>query len=289
MSGYNAASLPRINDDSMVFDLHSHTTASDGELDPCDLLARARANGVTCLAITDHDTVAAYGAVTAAARAGVDICYGIELSANWHGRSIHVVGLNIQTDCEVMRLAVSQQQQARLERAGIIAARLASKGFDGALAGARGIAGSDNIGRPHFAKFLVSIAAVRDERQAFRKYLGRGKAGDVHRGWPTVAAVVAWIRDAGGTAVLAHPAHYQLTNTRLGILADEFVAAGGGAIEVVSGRQLPELTRKLADLANAKCLLASSGSDFHRPGQPWSELGQQSALPGNVRPVWDAW
>jgi 3',5'-nucleoside bisphosphate phosphatase len=273
----------------MVFDLHSHTTASDGALAPRELLARAREYGVSCLAITDHDTVDAYLHLTDAETAGVALCHGIELSASWHGRSVHIVGLKLRLHCDELRAALRAQQQSRLQRAEVIAKRLAQKGIRDALAGARTFAGNGMIGRPHFARFLVANGTVRDEQQAFRRYLGHGKAGDVQSGWPSVATVTSWIRESGGTAVLAHPAQYKMTNAKLGSLADEFVQAGGTALEVVSGKQSPELTRRLGELASTKHLLASSGSDFHRPGQAWSELGQQSALPAGVRPVWDAW
>ncbi len=273
----------------MVFDLHSHTTASDGTLAPRELVTRAREHGVACLAITDHDTLHAYLDLTASGNAGIVLCRGIELSASWHGRSVHIVGLNLRVNCDSLHAALKVQQQSRLQRAEVIAKRLSQKGIEHALAGAMAFAGSGMIGRPHFARFLVASGKVRDEQQAFRRYLGRGKAGDVQSCWPTVATVTSWIRESGGTAVLAHPAQYKMTNTKLGALADEFVQAGGAALEVVSGKQAPELTRRLAELANAKHLLASSGSDFHRPGQAWSEVGQQSALPADVMPVWDTW
>jgi predicted metal-dependent phosphoesterase TrpH len=273
----------------MVYDLHSHTTASDGALPPRELLVRAREHGVSCLAITDHDTVDAYLQLADCSVSGVVLCHGIELSASWHGRSVHIVGLNLRLQCDDLRDALVEQRQSRLQRAEVIAKRLSQKGIKDALAGARAFAANGMIGRPHFARFLVESGTVRDEKQAFQRYLGPGKAGDVQSGWPTVATVTSWIRASGGTAVLAHPAQYKMTNAKLDSLADEFVRAGGTALEVVSGKQAPDLTRRLAELANAKHLFASSGSDFHRPGQAWSELGQQSALPAGVKPVWDAW
>jgi predicted metal-dependent phosphoesterase TrpH len=273
----------------MVFDLHCHTTASDGALEPRELIARARENGVTCLAITDHDTLDAYQQLTDSGNAGIALCHGIELSASWHGRSVHIVGLDLRLHSAGLRDALATQQQSRLKRAEVIAKRLAQKGIQDALAGARAFAGNGMIGRPHFARYLVASGKVRDEQQAFRRYLGRGKAGDVQSGWPSIGTVTSWIRESGGTAVLAHPAHYKMTNAKLSILIDEFVRSGGAALEVVSGKQLPELTRRLAELANAKHLLASSGSDFHRPGLAWSDLGRQSLLPADVKPVWDSW
>jgi predicted metal-dependent phosphoesterase TrpH len=273
----------------MLVDLHSHTTASDGELEPPVLLARAREHGVTCLAITDHDTIAAYDLLQAGASDGISLCRGIELSANWNGRSVHIVGLNIRPECQALRAGLAGQQQSRLRRAELIAGRLAKQGIAGTLEGARSIAGSDNIGRPHFAKFLVASGVVRDYKQAFRRFLGAGKAGDIQRIWPEIGTVISWIRESGGTAVLAHPGHYKLTNSKLRVLADEFIAAGGTAVEVISGRQTADLTRKLATLSVEKNLLASTGSDFHRPGNKWADLGRQSALPEHLTPVWDAW
>jgi 3',5'-nucleoside bisphosphate phosphatase len=273
----------------LIFDLHSHTTASDGELTPLSLVARARANNVTCLSITDHDTVEAYRALEGDTLDGMEICRGVELSAQWNGRSVHVVGLNIRLDAPNLSGALAAQRDTRSTRAALIARRLKQKGIDGALQGAQSFAGNGNIGRPHFAKFLVRTGVVRDEQQAFRKYLGKSKIGDVQQVWPDIATVTGWILDAGGTPVLAHPAQYKMTNAKLAVLVDEFVASGGRAIEVVSGRQTPDLTRKLAELAIDKGLLASTGSDFHRPGQHWSDLGRQSPLPTQVKPVWDAW
>lgn len=273
----------------MLFDLHCHSTASDGVLAPAELLARARDKGIGCIAITDHDTLDAYRQLADSATTGLLLCHGIELSASWQGRGVHIVGLNLDPGGDGLQQALAAQRQSRLQRAEQIARRLAGKGIRGALAGAAAIAGNSIIGRPHFARFLVESGAVRDVQQAFRRYLGRGKPGDVDGNWPPLGVVTAWIRDAGGTAVLAHPAHYGLTNSKLGRLADEFVLAGGAALEVVSGSQAPAITRRLADLANNRQLLASTGSDFHRPGPAWSELGRQSALPADVSPVWDSW
>jgi len=271
----------------MIADLHCHTNVSDGALPPGELVRRAVANGVTLLSITDHDTVDAYAQLSAANNHELRIVPGVEFSTQWRGHSIHVVGLGIDVDDETLAAAVRRQGAAREERAVAIDARLARLGFVDTLAGARRIAGSAQIGRPHFARHLVASGHAKDIATSFKKYLGPGKAGDVRQHWQSLATVVRWIIDAGGIAVLAHPAKYKMTNTKLGALTDEFASAGGRAIEVVCGQQSADVTKKLARLCNERSLYASCGSDFHAPGQPWSELGRAGAPPRDCRPVWE--
>lgn len=271
----------------MLADLHTHTTASDGKLSPLDLLARARTAGVEMLAITDHDSIAAYAELPAVT--DLRIVPGVEFSTLWQRVGIHVVGLNVALDSDAMREAILFQHRARDERAARIADKLARRGIADPLAGAARFAGNGSIGRPHFAEYLVSIGAVPNIEFAFRKYLDASRAGNLIEGWASLSAIVDWIRAAGGTAVIAHPGKYRLTRSRLEQLTGDFVAAGGQAIEVVSGLQKPELTRDLAALAARHHLAASVGSDFHQPGQVWAQLGVMPALPAGARPVWESW
>ena len=273
----------------MIFDLHTHSTASDGSLAPQELLIRAAANGVTCLSVTDHDTVDAYAKLDDSSCPGVTVVPGIELSTNWAGRNIHVVGLNIDPNNNDLANGIRQQKLARLQRAEKIAARLEKKGMDNPLEEVTKLANGANIGRPHFARYLVDKGIVTDFRQAFQKYLGNGKAGDVRQFWSPMEDIIEWILAAGGTAVLAHPAHYKLTNTRLRLLAEDFISAGGQALEIVSGIQTKQLTDKLMRLCDDLQLMASCGSDFHTPGNSWSEVGKFTRLPANCRPVWENW
>lgn len=272
----------------MLPDLHCHTTASDGQLEPQALVEAAAAAGVTTLAITDHDTTAAYDQI-ATVPDTLTLIDGIELSSRWRNSGVHVVGLNFDRHHPVMQEAVTVQMKRREERSERIAEVLARKGFTGTLAGARSFAGRDAVGRPHFARYLESIGAVRSVDEAFRKYLGNGKAGDVKQMWPELEEVVEWVLAAGGVPVLAHPAKYELTRTRLRALLDDFIAAGGRAMEVCSGQQPPNLTRDLAALCNERELWASVGSDFHQPGQPWAVLGRYAQLPDSCEPVWRHW
>ena len=271
----------------MRADLHSHTTASDGKLSATDLLDRARAAAVEMLAITDHDSIAAYAELPPLT--DLKLIPGVEFSTLWQRVGIHVLGLNIDLDSPALGEAIAFQHGARATRAARIAERLAKRGFPDALAGAAHFAGGGGIGRPHFAQYLVSVGAVATVEFAFRKYLDASRAGNLLEGWASLPAIVSWIREAGGTPVIAHPGKYHLTHGRLEQLTSDFQAAGGVAIEVVSGQQKPELTRDLAALAQRHGLAASMGSDFHQPGQSWAQLGVMPALPPGCTPVWELW
>lgn len=272
----------------MIFDLHSHTNASDGSLTPSELLVRAREHGVRQLAITDHDSVDGVLSLEGGA-ADIGLIAGVELSCVWGKSLIHVVGLNIDPSCPALVGGLQRQQRARTERALLIAGKLERYGFRDAYAGAAALAGAGQIGRPHFARFLVERGYVGSEKEAFKKYLGTGKPGDIKRVWPPLASAVTWILESGGVPVLAHPLHYRMTATKLRALVADFRDAGGRAVEVINGKQPGDQTLRLCDLADRFDLLASLGSDFHRPGMPWSELGQMGALPVRCRPVWSEW
>jgi predicted metal-dependent phosphoesterase TrpH len=270
----------------MIADLHCHSTASDGALAPRALLQRALEHDVELLAITDHDTVAAYAELDAG-NVSLRLIHGIELSTQWRGHTIHIVGLDIDIDSAVMRAAVAQQAEAREQRAEKIGARLAKLGFSEPLEGAARLADGNSIGRPHFAQYLVDSGQVKSIAVAFKKFLGAGKPGDVKNFWAPLEIVTGWIAAAGGVPVLAHPGKYRMTNAKLGTLVDEFRDCGGRAIEVLCGQQTADVTAKLARLCNAREMFASCGSDFHAPGQPWNELGACGTLPRDCRPVWD--
>ena len=271
----------------MRADLHSHTIASDGKLTPLALLERARAADLELLAITDHDSIAAYAELPEVT--GLKVIPGVEFSTLWQRVGIHIVGLNISLDSPALGHAIAFQHRARDERAARIAERLAKRGLPDTLAGAAQFADGGSIGRPHFAQYLVSIGAVTTIEFAFRKYLDTSRVGSQLEGWASLPQIVGWIREAHGTPVIAHPGKYHLTHARLSQLTVEFQAVGGLAIEVVSGQQKPELTRDMAALAERHGLAASVGSDFHQPGQVWAQLGVTPPLPASCKPVWQLW
>ena len=273
----------------MRIDLHTHTTASDGKLTALEVMEAAAALGVNLLSITDHDTTAAYEELTALDCGPTRLVPGVEFSTRWRKIGIHVLGLNVQLNNAATREAIAFQNRARTDRAEHIARALEKLGIGNPLADVVKIAGRGTVGRPHFAQHLVNVGVVPNIRQAFQKYLGAGKPGDIKQHWAPLSQIVEWIRGAGGTAVLAHPQKYKLTDTGLRALIDDFAAAGGQGIEVISGTQNPSVTGRLADLCEHMHLVASCGSDFHEPGQDWARLGHCAALPDSCVPVWDRW
>ncbi len=277
----------------MLIDFHTHTRASDGALSPHELLARAVSNGIEMLAITDHDTLDGYLAVRDApelAASGLQLVPGVELSCCWSGVTIHVVGLGMDCEHPAMRQAMAVMDTARTERGELIAQRLEKKcGFEGALDGALEKADGSQLGRPHFAAWMVEQGHVADHNAAFDRYLGQGKIGDVKTYWPDLAEVVGWIERSGGASVLAHPYKYKFTGMKLRRLIAAFVAAGGSAVEVLSGRQTPEQMTHLQRLAADYALEISIGSDFHRDGQYAAPIGVETPRHAGSRGVWQRW
>jgi predicted metal-dependent phosphoesterase TrpH len=270
-----------------VPDLHTHSTVSDGTLTPTALLERAAVAGVRTLALTDHDTVAGIDeAAVAAARVGVQLIPGVEVSVTWGGRTVHVVGLDLDPTCPTLLAGLAGLQEYRIWRAEEIGRRLAAAGYGGALDGARQHAAGALIGRTHFARFLVERGAAADIRDVFKRYLVSGKPGHVAGEWTTLDQAVGWIRAAGGSAVIAHPARYDFTRTKMLRLIGEFRECGGCGLEVVSGSHSRDDYFVFARHASEQALYASAGSDYHGPEKPWIELGRLPTLPDGCTPIW---
>lgn len=272
------------------YDLHTHSTASDGSLKPEDLVARAIEQGVDVLALTDHDGTEGIKAAKQAAEAGsLGLIDGVEISVTWGKSTVHILGLNIDTNTESLQQGLTKLRDYRVGRAQEIAKRLDKAGISGALEGARKYASDVMLGRVHFAKFLVEHGYAKDINDVFKRYLVRNKPGYVPGEWASLTDAVSWINAAGGQAVIAHPARYRITATKLRRLVTEFKEVGGVGFEVVSGRQHPEEIKTLARIAEQFELLASCGSDFHTPDNTWVELGRLPPLPESCIPVWSTW
>lgn len=273
------------------FDLHSHSTISDGTLSPAQLVAHAASRGVEVLALTDHDDTAGLDEAAHAARqANIVLINGVEISVTWRNRTLHIIGLGINPEHAPLAAGLDLIRNGRMERAKAISAQLDRSGIHGSFEGARAHAGQSRlIGRMHFARFLVDQGHAKDVRSVFKRFLVKGKPGYVSHTWVNLEEAVSWIRDSGGQAVIAHPARYKLGRNLLTLLLSEFSELGGVGIEVVSSSHSPEEMRQFAKLATEKNLLASRGSDYHGPGESFFDLGHLPELPSECTPIWQTW
>jgi hypothetical protein len=273
------------------YDLHSHSTYSDGLLTPAELVQRAAQRGVDVLALTDHDEISGLGEARAAARdAGLRLVDGAELSVSWRGVSLHVLALRIDPACPALLDGLAAIRDGRSGRARRIGDALAAAGIPDAYAGALKYVTSERlISRTHFARFLVEAGHVRQTKDVFKRYLVPGKPGHVEHVWANLHDAIGWIHAAAGRAVLAHPGRYKLSATGLRELLGEFCDAGGDGIEVVSPSHSAVQTADFARHARRFGFLASAGSDYHGPGESYVDLGDVPPLPLGLTPVWQDW
>lgn len=270
-------------------DLHCHSVVSDGTLTPEDLAARAKANGVELWSLTDHDEIGGQHRAAAAARSqGMAYLTGTEISVTFAGNTVHIVGLGFDPDNAALAQGLAATRGGRGERAQEMAAQLAQVGIHGAYEGALKFVGNPElISRTHFARFLVETQVCHDTNEVFRKYLTEGKPGYVPHRWATLSDAVRWITEAGGLAVIAHPARYKFTANEEYALFSEFKAHGGAGVEVVTGSHTAAEYVTYAAMAEEFGLAASRGSDFHSPDESHTDLGTLPYLPGHLTPIWE--
>ena len=270
-------------------DLHCHSVVSDGTLTPEVLAARAKANGVDLWALTDHDEVGGQQRAAAAAQAqGMAYLTGVEISVTFAHTTVHIVGLGFDASNTPLVQGLERTRGGRGERAREMAEQLAKAGIAGAYEGALHFVGNPElISRTHFARFLVEAGVCRDTNEVFRKYLIEGKPGFVPHRWASLGDAVRWITEAGGVAVIAHPARYRLSANEEFALFSEFKQHGGQAVEVVTGSHSAAEALSYAAMAKEFGLAASRGSDFHSPDESHTDLGTLPPLPAHVQPVWD--
>ncbi len=270
-------------------DLHCHSVVSDGTLTPEALAARAAANGVELWSLTDHDEVGGQQRAAAAARAhGLKYLTGTEISVSFAGETVHIIGLGFDADNEALRQGLRATRGGRGARAMEMSDQLATAGIKGAYEGALKYVGNPElISRTHFARYLVEVGACRDTGEVFRRYLTEGHPGFVPHRWASLKDAVRWITDAGGMAVIAHPARYRLSANEEYALFTEFKAHGGLGVEVVTGSHTAAEYITYGETARGFGLAASRGSDFHSPGESHTDLGQLPPLPATLLPVWD--
>ncbi len=270
------------------YDLHCHSNFSDGDLSPADLLALAANCGITHLALTDHDTL---NGLTDAAKAAVDndvnLINGLELSASWRGQLLHIVGLNIDPSNSELQAGVAANTVRRIERAERMVEDFLAHGIE-LRTEVEALLNGAVPTRPHFAQALINQGYAKDKKQAFKRFLVRGKPGFIPLDWPHIEEVGSWVTAAGGVAVLAHPMRYNFTRTKLIALINDMKAVGISAMEVSTPINDERQIEMLARLSIEHDLFGSMGSDFHSPQQAWARLGSAKPLPERVTPVWSA-
>jgi predicted metal-dependent phosphoesterase TrpH len=271
-------------------DLHCHSTVSDGTLAPATLAARAHAQGVTLWALTDHDEIGGQREALDAAQAlGLDYLSGTEISVTFAGTTVHIVGLGFDLNNSALATGLETTRGGREQRARQMAAELLKVGIPNAFEGAlKYVSNPHLISRAHLARYLVEIGKASDLSDVFRRYLAEGKPGYVPHQWASLSSAVQWITQAGGAAVIAHPARYRFNPTEEYALFSEFKAHGGIGVEVVTGSHTQAEYKTYADMAREFDLYASRGSDFHGPGESRIDLGTLPELPSGLKPIWEA-
>ena len=274
----------------LSYDLHTHSSASDGSFSPTELVKYACENGVNVLALTDHDITSGVDEARQAAQAlNLSIIAGVEISVLWRKQTLHILGLNIDTDNTDLQIGLSNIRDSRLVRAIEIGQRLEKAGIENAYEQAQALSNGMNVTRTHFAKVLIENGHAKDMKQVFKRFLVPGKPGYVAGEWAEMEEALKWIKSAGGVSVIAHPARYRLTATKMRLMIEDFVNAGGQGIEVISGSHSTDESVRIAGLARQYNLLASRGSDFHDPNIAYINMQRLPQLPNDLRPVWESW
>jgi predicted metal-dependent phosphoesterase TrpH len=274
----------------MKADLHCHSIYSDGTLTPTDVVDLAVQNGVELLALTDHDSIEGLDeARKHCLKSGITMVDGVEVSVTWNGYTIHVVGLNIDTQNQTLINLLEKNAALRLHRTQAMIDKLLALGLDVSEYLKTVIPENGLITRTHLGRALVDIGAVNKMDRAFKKYLGKGKPAFVDGAWVSLEEAIAAINASGGVAVIAHPMRYRIGATRLDSLVNDFAAAGGKALEVVTATQDVNQQNRCAQLVKNYDLFASIGSDFHSLDQPWAMIGRCPDLPSSLAPVWECW
>lgn len=265
----------------MKADLHCHSHYSDGKHSPAFLLQRAADNEISHLAITDHDCIQA--CVEVAGDGGdITIINGVEISCDWEGREIHVLGLAIALDSPPLLALLAKQQQRRRSRMQEIDRKLQALGTPGLWDYLESLPCLAYT-RSHAADFLVERGLSKTRAKAFKTYLG--KRGRIYAApdWCSLVEAVEAIQAAQGVAIIAHPGRYPLSKRKLESLVDSFQSAGGDGLEISYANIDPHDSRYLFSLAATRNLYCSAGSDFHDAAASWTDLGKFPVLDAEAK------
>ena len=271
----------------MRADLHLHTTASDGELSPGDLLSLAARRGLDCIAITDHDTTAGVETALQLQPSDIQILTGLELGCapstdEDKPSDIDILAYDFDPLHPSLRQALKHLREQRKNRGKAIISRLQGLGIPIQWRTVAALAAGESIGRPHIAQALLEFGFVSSHEEAFERYLRKGAPAHVPRWRLTAAQSIVLIHDAGGVAVIAHPG--KLFQFERRILA--LIPHGLDGIEITHPQHNQETTALLRRLAQQHDLLMTGGSDFHRPyANGEITMGRYLAPPGCIQSI----
>jgi len=271
----------------MKVDLHNHSYYSDGVFSPSKVVRLADEAGCDLFALTDHDTTDGLNeARQTADKLSVDLVSGVEISAFWRSMTIHIIGLDIDINNDILQAGLVHNQQLRKERAEKIALGLWRAGIKDALEKTQALSKTDMLTRTHFAQMLIGEGYCKDMKSVFRRYLTGKKPGGIRVEWKNIDEVVGWIHAAGGQAVLAHPFRYRMTNTKIKNMFLNFKEVLGDGIEVVTATSTDEEITLSNKWAKEYKLLSSCGSDYHGWPNQRIQIGCLRDLPNPDNAIW---
>ena len=271
----------------MKVDLHNHSYYSDGVFSPSEVVRLADKANCDLFALTDHDTTDGLNeARQTADKLSVDLVSGVEISAFWRNMTIHIIGLDIDINNDILQAGLVHNQQLRKERAEKIALGLWRAGIKDALEKTQALSKTDMLTRTHFAQMLIREGYCKDMKSVFRRFLTGKKPGASRVEWRSFDEVVGWIHAAGGLAVIAHPFRYRMTRTKIKNMLIDFKEVLGDGVEVVTATSTDEEITLSNQWAKEYKLLSSCGSDYHGWPNQRIQIGYLRDLPNLDNAIW---
>ena len=256
-------------------------------LSPSEVVRLADEANCDLFALTDHDTTDGLNeARQTADKLSVDLVSGVEISAFWRNMTIHIIGLDIDINNDILQAGLVHNQQLRKERAKKIALGLWRAGIKDALEKTQALSKTDMLTRTHFAQMLIGEGYCKDMKSVFRRYLTGKKPGGIRVEWRSFDEVVGWIHAAGGQAVLAHPFRYRMTQTKIKNMLIDFKEVLGDGVEVVTATSTDEEITLSNQWAKEYKLLSSCGSDYHGWSNQRIQIGRLRDLPSLDNAIW---
>lgn len=275
----------RVYSEIMIIDLHIHSTFSDGSMSPTELVQYAHRQGLSAIAITDHDTIEGIEeAMHVGNQLGVEVVSGLELSIKHGDSAVHLLGYLFKPSDNELLLALRRLQTARLERNKVILANLNRLGVDIDMQELDKISCHGQSGRPHIAQILIQKGVVKNMDEAFDRYLARGGMAYAPRAVLQADAAIEMIKNAGGLAILAHPQQLEKSGKDVNAVIGKLRTAGLDGVEVYYPTHSRQFKKKLLVIAKKLDLLITGGSDYHGTIRPGTTLagGRNCSVPRNV-------